>query len=57
MRGKESLNLQERELEKGRNVDFEIYKRLVTETYDASEYRLPLWLPLSLEQKLDMVLH
>lgn len=51
------MNLQERELEKGRNVDFEIYKRLVTETYDASEYRLPLWLPLSLEQKLDMVLH
>jgi len=44
-------------LEADNNVDFEIYKRLVTETYDASEYRLPLWLPLSLEQKLDMVLH
>lgn len=50
-------NSQERKLEEEHNVDFEIYKRLVTETYDASEYRLPLWLPLSLEQKLDMVLH
>lgn len=50
-------NAQERNKEGGSNVEFEIYKRLVDETYDASEYRLPLWLPLSLEQKLDMLLH
>jgi hypothetical protein len=31
--------------------------KLVTETYDPGEYRLPLWLPLSLEQKLDMLMH
>ena len=44
-------------MEGEQNIDFEIYKRLVTQTYDPSEYRLPLWLPLSLEQKLDMILH
>ena len=51
-------NAQERDMEEGEHrIDFEIYKRLVTQTYDPSEYRLPLWLPLSLEQKLDMILH
>jgi len=39
------------------DYSFQVYVRLVTETYDADEYRLPLWLPLSLEQKLDMLLH
>lgn len=33
------------------------YKKLVNEVYDEKEYRLPLWLPLSLEEKLDMILH
>jgi hypothetical protein len=50
-------NLLEKNLEGENLVEFEIYKKLVTETYDLSEYRLPLWLPLSIEQKLDMILH
>ena len=39
------------------DIEYQIYLQLVTETYDNGEYRLPLWLPLSLEQKLDMMLH
>lgn len=50
-------NLLEQELD-GKNLQiFNVFKNLVTETFDPQEYRLPLWLPLSLEQKLDMVLH
>lgn len=43
--------------EGGDDPDFQAYLELATETYDPAEYRLPLWLPLSLEQKLDMILH
>ena len=39
------------------DIEYQIYLQFVTETYDNGEYRLPLWLPLSLEQKLDMMLH
>lgn len=57
----QSKNLAEEGLKKKRDehfIDFQIYQRLVEETYDKfSEYRLPLWLPLSLEQKLDMLMH
>jgi hypothetical protein len=35
----------------------QVYMSLATEKYDPGEYRLPLWMPLTLEQKLDMMLH
>eukprot|EP00347_Sterkiella_histriomuscorum_P005839 403355073 len=41
----------------GGNVKFEIYKKLQGEIFDESEYRLSLWLPLTQQQKLDMILH
>ena len=50
-------NLLETNLEGESLLFFNVFKNLVTETFDQTEYRLPLWLPLSLEQKLDMVLH
>lgn len=50
-------NLLETNLEGENLLFFNVFKNLVTETFDQTEYRLPLWLPLSLEQKLDMVLH
>ena len=57
------LRLGRKKVEEGGNQegwedpDFLAYHGLATETYDPAEYRLPLWLPLSLEQKLDMILH
>lgn len=39
------------------NFEYQTYKKLVEQTYDPTEYRLPLWLPLTLDQKLDMLLH
>lgn len=50
-------NLLEKDLEGNELQLFNVFKNLVTETFDQAEYRLPLWLPLSLEQKLDMILH
>lgn len=44
-----SKNLLEKDMDEESRVEFEIYKKLVTQTYDLSEYRLPLWLPLSIE--------
>lgn len=35
----------------------DIFKKLKLEMFDWSEYRLSLWLPLSLREKLDMLLH
>ena len=34
-----------------------VFMRLAEEEFGASEYRLSLWLPLTLEQKLDMILN
>lgn len=39
------------------DVEYQMFLKLVNETFDQGEYRLSLWLPLSLEQKLDMLLH
>ena len=41
----------------GERSKFEIYKKLKEEIFDESEYRLSLWLPLSRDEKLDMILH
>mmetsp|Transcript_3290 Transcript_3290/g.3274 ORF Transcript_3290/g.3274 Transcript_3290/m.3274 type:complete len:98 (-) Transcript_3290:55-348(-) len=35
----------------------DIYLRLCTQEFDENEYRLSLWLPLSVEEKVDMVLN
>ena len=34
-----------------------LYKALSRHILEKIEYRLPLWLPLSLEEKLDMLIH
>lgn len=34
-----------------------IFKKLKKELYDETEYRMQLWLPLTLTEKLDMMLH
>ena len=34
-----------------------IYRKLKEEMFEDTEYRLSLWLPLTLQQKLDMVMH
>lgn len=36
---------------------YRLYKGLVRGIIEKTEYRLPLWLPLSLEEKLDMLMH
>lgn len=34
-----------------------LYKALTRHILEKVEYRLPLWLPLTLEEKLDMLIH
>lgn len=42
---------------KGQNPIFNIFKKLSEEIFDDTEYRLSLWLPLTQDQKLDMIMH
>ncbi len=41
----------------GENANLNIFKKLTHEIFDDTEYRLPLWLPLTQDQKLDMIMH
>ena len=38
-------------------ADFQLYEKLKDDIFDETEQRLTLWLPLSYEQKVDMILH
>ncbi|CDW74117.1 polycystic kidney disease 2-like 1 [Stylonychia lemnae] len=49
--------IQRMQQKEGQKQKFEIYKKLKDEIFDESEYRLSLWLPLSRQEKLDMILH
>ena len=51
------LSPQNQENEIFDSYEGQIYMSLAKDKYDPGEYRLPLWLPLTLEQKLDMLLH
>ena len=35
----------------------ELYKKLTDKVYEQGEYRMSLWLPLALKEKLDMIMH
>jgi hypothetical protein len=44
--------------EKGGAISkLKVYHKLAEEEFDTKEYRLSLWLPLSIEEKLDMILN
>jgi hypothetical protein len=44
-------------MEEENHPRFEIYRKLSQEMYDDTEYRLSLWLPLTLKEKIDMIMH
>jgi hypothetical protein len=49
--------MKKKKLKKGENIKRIIFEKLKEEIYDDNEYRLYLWMPLSLEEKLDMIMH
>lgn len=43
--------------EKKTGARYTLYKKLKNDVFDEGEYRLSLWLPLTIKEKIDMMLH